>query len=341
MSNEFFQELFTNIGSGIENMIQKCWLADDILNAFTSWVTGLLADGIKGCLQSTVNTLNGTFNDSGQDTIKTFLSATPDSYTGSTDPDAEPIWNGIEVISNNAIVPIAMFILTVVLVYELIQYVISGNNFRDFDTSIFFKWTIKSVCGILLVSNVFYIATSIFSFGSNAVTTGLTTLFGTEFNSFDLTGNEWDSIRNALTTVDIGQLLVVLILAFLIVIVTFVLMGAIIIVLASRMIEIFMYLSVSPIPMATMMNNDWGQIGKNWLRNMLALAFQGFFIVIALTVFKSLLSNVIASLTQISTTGGDSGSIVLNFAIILGYVLALIFTVFRSSNISKSVFAAQ
>lgn len=118
-------------------------------------------------------------------------------------------------------------------------------------------------------------------------------------------------------------------------------MGAIIIVLASRMIEIFMYLSVSPIPMATMMNNDWGQIGKNWLRNMLALAFQGFFIVIALTIFKSLLSNVISSLTQISTTGGDSGSIVLNFAIILGYVLALIFTVFRSSNISKSVFAAQ
>ena len=166
-------------------------------------------------------------------------------------------------------------------------------------------------------------------------------MFGTEFDSFDLTGDEWDSIRNALTTVDIGQLLVVLILAFLIVIVTFVLMGAIIIVLASRMIEIFMYLSVSPIPMATMMNNDWGQIGKNWLRNMLALAFQGFFIVIALTIFKSLLSNVISSLTQISTTGGDSGSIVLNFAIILGYVLALIFTVFRSSNISKSVFAAQ
>ena len=136
----------------------------------------------------------------------------------------------------------------------------------------------------------------------------------------------------------IGDLVVLLILSFLIAIVTFIVLGAIIIVLASRMIEVFMYLSISPIPMATMMNRDWGEIGKNWLRNILALAFQGFFIVVALTIFKVLLGNVI---TQMSNMGSNAAAITGSMAMMLGYIVALIFTVFRSSNISKSVFSAH
>ena len=105
-----------------------------------------------------------------------------------------------------------------------------------------------------------------------------------------------------------------------------------------------MYLAISPIPMATMMNNDWGQIGKNWLRNILALAFQGFFIVTALTIFKVLLTNVITqmqNMMQLPDSSSASAQVTGSMAIMLGYVIALIFTIFRSSSISKSAFAAQ
>lgn len=65
--------------------------------------------------------------------------------------------------------------------------VVEGNNFRDFDDSIFIRWILKSFCGILLVSNVFYIATGIFVFGTDAVNSGLNTLFGTgKFISADV-----------------------------------------------------------------------------------------------------------------------------------------------------------
>lgn len=312
-------------------------IVQDAIDAIQNWFKGVLADGIIGSLQSTSNTLNSTFNTSNQGVMTSLLTDTPDKFTGSTDPNATPIWSGIETITNSAIVPIALFILMIVLVYELIQMVVSGNNFRDFDTSIFFKWSVKAVCGILLVSNVFYIVTNVFGFGSTAVTSGLASLFpdGQSFlDSATISG----SLRGNLTNLDIGSLIVLLILSFLIAIVTFIVLGAIIIVLASRIIEIFMYLSISPIPMATFMNRDWGEVGKNWLRNILALAFQGFFIVVALTIFKVLLGNVI---TQMSNMGSDAASITGSMALMLGYIVALIFTVFRSSNISKSVFSAH
>lgn len=311
----------------------------DAIDAIQNWFKGVLADGIVGSLTNACDTLNNTFSTKNQGMMKSFLSDSPDKFTGMADGSGKPIWSAIETITNNAIVPIAIFILVVVIVYELIQMVVANNNFRDFDTSIFFKWTIKAVCGILLVSNVFYIATNIFGLGTTAVTNGLNTLFPGDGSSFlgdaAITGQ---LKANLVKNCDIGSLLILLILAFLVAIITFFVLGAIIIVLASRMIEVFMYLSISPIPMATMMNNDWGQIGKNWLRNILALAFQGFFIVVALTIFKTLLTNVIS---QMSNPGANSAAITGSMALLLGYVIALIFTIFRSSNISKSAFAAQ
>lgn len=315
-------------------------ITDDLIDSLENWFKGKLSDGIVGCLQSTCDTLSNTFSSDNKGMMKMFLKDRPEEFTGVTS-GGTPIWSGIETITNNAIVPIAMFVLVVVLLYELIQMVISGNNFKEFDMGIFFKWSVKALCGILLVSNVFYIASNVFVFGSSAVNEGLTTLFsGSFFTSGD--PHLSSALRTKLMTMGIGTLLVVLLLAFLIAIITFVVLGAIIIVLSSRMIEIFMYLSISPIPMATLMNNDWGQIGKNWLRNVLALAFQGFFIVVALTIFRVILSNVITQIASIGTGSVTTSSAIIgSMAMLFGYVIALIFTIFRSSQISKSVFSAQ
>lgn len=321
-------------------------IVNDALNAIQNWFKGVIADGIAGSLQNTCDTLNNTFNPNNQGIMKSLLSDTPDKFTGTADSSSIPIWNGIETITNQAIVPIAVFILVVVIVYDLIQMVVSNNNFRDFDTSIFFRWMIKAVCGILLVSNVFYITTAVFGFGSTAVTSGLNALFPSGGEDFlqSVKFNAQSMSAELQNKLDIGALLPLLFLSFLIMIVTFFVLGAIIIVLASRMIEVFMYLAISPIPMATMMNNDWGQIGKNWLRNILALAFQGFFIVTALTIFKVLLTNVIVqmqNMMQLPDSSSASAQVTGSMAIMLGYVIALIFTIFRSSSISKSAFAAQ
>ena len=45
------------------------------------------------------------------------------------------------------------------------------------------------------------------------------------------------------------------------------------VILYGRMIEIYAYCSVSPIPFATMTNREWGQIGNNYLKGLFALGF--------------------------------------------------------------------
>lgn len=314
-------------------------VVSDAVTAIEDWCKDTIASGIEGCINTTSELLSNSLNnsdDTGVNPIFGQFLGSPESFTGDTSGAGTPVWTTIHTLSDNVIVPIAGFILCVVVINDLLQAVMGGNNFRDFDDSIFVKWILKTFCGILLISNVFDITTAIFSFGTQAVSNGLSTILptGEGLVSSDLISSA--DFHSALISLDIGTLLVTLIISFVIVIVTFVLLGAIIIVLASRIIEVFMYLSISPIPMATMMNNDWGQIGKNWLRNIFALAFQGFFIVVALAIFKALFANALSTMMS-----GESGDVIMTMAILLGFIVAFIFTIFRSSSISKSVFSAH
>ena len=115
-----------------------------------------------------------------------------------------------------------------------------------------------------------------------------------------------------------------------------ILIVAIVITLASRIIEVFMYLSIAPIPMATMMDSgEWSSIGKNRIKQLLALSFQEFFIVVALGIFKTLFANMI------TTLNAGTGSVIMQMAMLLGYTAALIFTILRTGAISKSCFSAH
>lgn len=314
-------------------------IISDAVTALEDWFKDVLASGIEGSIRTTSELLSNSLNnadDTGVNPLFGQFLGSPESFTGSTSGTGTPVWTTIHTLSDNVIVPIAGFILCIVVIHDLLQAVMGGNNFRDFDDSIFIKWILKTFCGILLISNVFDITTAIFAFGTQAVANGLSTIFptGTGLISSDLIDSA--DFHTSLISLDVGTLVVTLIISFVILIVTFVLLGAIIIVLASRIIEVFMYLSISPIPMATMMNNDWGQIGKNWLRNIFALAFQGFFIVVALAIFKALFTNALTTMMS-----GESGDVIMTMAILLGFIVAFIFTIFRSSSISKSVFSAH
>ena len=142
--------------------------------------------------------------------------------------------------------------------------------------------------------------------------------------------------KSALNSLGLGELLTVWFISLIVHLGVMIMMVAIVIVLASRIIEVFMYLGVAPIPMAAMLDSgEWSSIGKNWIKQLLALSFQGFFIIIALGIFKTLFSNAIVSLN--SSTDG----IILQMAMLLGYTVALIFTVLRTGAVSKSVFNAH
>lgn len=218
------------------------------MNALENWFKEILSGAIEGCLNTVNEMLSGALNnndDTGLNGIFSQFLGDPTTFTGTTGSGGTSIWTTIEKLSNDVIVPIGAFMLMIVVCYELFSMVVEGNNFRDFDDSIFIRWILKSFCGILLVSNVFYIATGIFVFGTDAVNSGLNTLFGTgKFISADVVNSS--GFHQALMSQDIGTLITTLIIAFVIIIVSFVLLAAIVIVLASRIIDVYMMLSISP-----------------------------------------------------------------------------------------------
>lgn len=304
-------------------------VVSDFVDGIENAVKDFLSDAVTSTLSTTFDLLKGGLDTSKADGIggmfQQFLSVHPANFTGGG--TGATIWTTIETVCNNAIVPVAGMVFAIVVINELVQMVIAGNNFKDFDDSIFIRWIIKVLIGVLLISNVYYIASGFFAFGTQATGDAMTTLLGT--TSF----NGSISISNSY---GIGMLIVLLLLSLIILIGVFVMLAVIIIVLASRMIEIFMYLGISPLPMATMMNNSWSEVGKNWFRGLVALAFQGVFIIFALGIFSTMFTNALAKISS-----GSSGDAVMQMAILLGYTLALIFTILRSGAISKSIFNAH
>ena len=305
----------------------------DAIDALEDWCCDLFKDGIKSQFDGISDLLTDTFSQTTGDDglVSTYLTSHPANFTGGG-TGGTSVWTTIETLCNNVVVPIAGFILTIILLNDLIQTVLRGNNFKDFDDSIIIKWIIKALCGVILVSNTYYIASALFGFGTNVCANGLTTLFGT--------GDYLDTAlalkKSALSGLSLGELMTVWFISLIVHLGVMILIVAIVITLASRIIEVFMYLSVAPIPMATMMDSgEWASIGKNWIKQLLALSFQGFFIIVALGIFKTLFANMI------TTLNAGTGSVIMQMAMLLGYTAALIFTILRTGAISKSVFNAH
>ena len=305
----------------------------DAIDALEDWCCDLFKDGIKSQFDGISELLTDTFDQTtgSGGLVNDFISKHPAQFTGGASVGTS-VWTTIETLCNNVVVPIGGFILTIVLLNELCQMVLRGNNFKDFDDSIIIKWLIKSLCGVILVANTYYIASALFSFGTNVCSNGISTLFGS--GSFLSSTLALD--KSALGSLSLGELMTVWFISLIVHLGIMILIVAIVITLASRIIEVFMYLSIAPIPMATMMDSgEWASIGKNWIKQLLALSFQGFFIVVALGIFKTLFSNAIVALNA-STDG-----VILQMGLLLGYTAALIFTILRTGAISKSVFNAH
>ena len=97
-----------------------------------------------------------------------------------------------------------------------------------------------------------------------------------------------------------------------------------------RMIEIYLVTSVAPIPMATMMGKEWGGMGQNYIRSLLALGFQAFWIIVFVAIYAVLVQNI--ALVD---------DIIYAIWTCMGYTVLLCFCLFKTSSLAKSVFNAH
>ena len=266
--------------------------------------------------------LTNMFTDVNQKTgeIASQVGQTPQGWNGS-------IFSMIRSLSNSVIIPIAGMIITFILCYELISMVTSANNMHDVDTFMFFRYFFKMWVAVWIVSHTFDMVMAIFDVGQHVVNSAAGIIGGsTAIDISTLVGQ----MSTTMQTMEIGEL-VLLALETLLVSFGMKVMSVIItVVLYGRMIEIYLYSSVAAIPFATMSNREWGQIGNNYLRGLLALAFQGFFIMVCVAIYAVLISTMQISDNMHSALFG-----------IAAYTVMLCFALLKTGSLSKSVFNAH
>lgn len=287
----------------------------NILDIITDWIKDILRDCIMGNLDGMFDQINSEVGE-----VAANVGTTPAAWNAG-------VFSMIRNLSDNVVVPIAGMIITFVLCYELISMLMEKNNFHDFETYAIYKWVLKAFIAVYLVTHTFDITMAIFELGQNVVQQSAGIITGT--TSLDFATVIGD-VSAQLEAMELGELFGLLVETMLLKITMPILSFCVMIVLVGRMIEIYIYCSIGAIPFATMTNREWGQMGNNYLRGLVALGLQGFFIMICVAIYAVLIGQI--------TSGTNLHIAIWQCA---GYTVLLCFSLFKTGSVSRSIFNAH
>ena len=285
-----------------------------IIDSIVEWLKKLLVTGIMGNLTNTFDSVNAQV---GQ--IATEVGMTPSTFSPA-------IFNMIKNLSENVIMPIAGLILTFIACYELIQLVISHNNLANFETWIFFKWVFKTFVAVTLITNTMNITMAVFDVAHHVVSQAGGIITG----STAIDASTLATMQSTLEAKDVGELLGIFLMSFIVQFLVYILSALIFVIVYARMIEIYLMVSLAPLPFATFGNKEQSMIGQNYLRSLFALGFQGFLIMVCVGIYAVLIQSIAFSSDIIGSLWG-----------VVGYTVLLAFTLFKTGSVAKSVLHAH
>ena len=283
-----------------------------IWEKITEWLKGLLVGGIMSNLTGLFDSINGQVSE-----IAATVGATPQGWNGG-------VFSMVKNLSETVVVPIAGVILTFVMCVELIQMVVDRNSMHDFETFTLFKWAFKTFCSVLIVTNTWNIVMGVFEVAQSVVNQASGLIVAD--TSLDL-GTVVTDMEARLMEMEVGPLFGLWFQSMLMGMVSWALTICIFVIVYGRMIEIYLVTSIAPIPMATMMNREWGQMGQNYLRSLFALGFQAVLIVVCVAIYAVLVRTISAE-----------ADLVKAIWTCMGYTVLLCFCLFKTSSLSRSDF---
>jgi len=382
------------------------------------WLLRPIERSLREAILDMLENILGNFNESVAEAGVT-IRQTPMEF------DAN-VFNMLRALSDNAIMPIAGLILTVLMTYELISMLMAKNNMSDIEPAMFVKWGIKLVLGIVFLTNAFTIVNGIFNIGALAITAAaggggggggigadgnwllnfmpwlvgvigvLITFFGVAalgigFSSDSaaekqkgiigivggiivigagalirtvgnmLTGGGagggmpdtpvdlqfggpeiMANVEAGLEAMGIGALLSMFLTLFLIQIILLIVGALVTVIIIHRFIEIFMYVSLSALPMSTFVNSEMSSIGKNYVKTIAAYSFQGLLIIVVLNIFGTLVeSQITANIAATVGDGSDASGLGGSMFLLAGFCVLLAFAIIKTGAVAKSIFGVS
>ena len=284
----------------------------NILEQIEEWIKEFLIDCITGNLTGMFDEVNTKVGE-----IATEVGKTPQSWNGG-------VFSMIQNLSETVIIPIAGLILTFVLCYGLISMIIKTNNLHgDFDTFQLFKWIFKTFVATYIVTHTFDIVIAVFELSQNIVHQSAGIINGNTALDFNaIIGDLIEQLEN----MEVGELFLLLIETSLVGLTMNAVSICVTLVLLGRMVEIYIYCSIGAIPFSTLVNREWGSMGNNYLKGLVALGLQGFFIMVCVAIYTVLVQSIATAEN-------------LHIAIwtCAGYTILLCYSLFKTGSVSKSI----
>ena len=281
----------------------------------TEWLKELLIGSI-------MSNLTGLFDNVNRQVagIADNVGATPQAWNGG-------VFGMIRNLSDNVSLPIAGVILALVATLELIQMIVDRNNMHDMDTFMLAKWVFKTACAVVIVTNTWNIVMAVFDVAQSVVSRASGLVIADTDIRID---SVIVGLEAKLAEMELGALFGLWVQSMFVGFTMWALAICIFIITYGRMIEIYLVTSVAPIPMATMANREWGQMGQNYLRSLFALGFQAFLIIICVAIYAILVRGIAVE-NDVSTAIWTC----------MGYTVLLCFTLFKTSSLARSIFHAH
>ena len=287
---------------------------DWLWNSIIEKLKELLISGLMAWIGGMFDDMNGKVSE-----VATQVGTSPVDFS----PE---IFSMIRNISETVIMPIAGLVLTFIACYELIHMVIDRNNLANFETWIFFKWVFKTFVAVMLITNTFNITMAVFDVAQHVVSNaGGIISQSTEVDAMDMA-----ELETKLKAMEIGPLIGMFVEVSFIRIGIQVMSKIVFIIVYGRMLEIYLMVSLAPIPFSTFGNREQSHIGQNFMRSILALGFQGFLILICVGIYAVLIHTVPATDDPVAALWG-----------VMGYTFLLCFSLFKTGSLAKSVFSAH
>ena len=287
---------------------------DSILQQITDWLKEMLVSAIMGNLSGMFESVNNQVGE-----IATSVGMTPANFSPG-------VFAMVRNISESVIIPIAGLILTFIACYELIQMIIDHNNLANFETWIFFKWVFKTFVAVMLITNTFNITMAVFDVTQHVINASAGIISG----NTAIDASALETMEETLMAMDLGPLLGLFLQSFIVQVTMSALAIIIFVIVYGRMIEIYLMVSLAPIPLSTFGNREQSNIGQNYLRSLFAIGFQGFLIMICVGIYAVLIQSIAFSDDIIGSIWG-----------VMGYTVLLCFTLFKTGSLAKGVFSAH
>lgn len=289
-----------------------------VTDAIEEFISGILIDGLIMVLQLASVIIYGLFGD-----VVSTVGKTPEEFNTS-------VFSTVQGISETVILPIGGVVLTFVMVHELISMILDRNNFHDFPPSDICKWIFKTSIAILLISNVFDFTAAVFELAQkilNDSSHSLTLSVGMDIFA------DFDAVRATLSGVSLGNLAIMFLQSFVLLLTLLVINVMVTVIVYGRMIEIYLVMSLAPIPFATLGSKEQSSIGQNYIKSIIALGLQGFLIVLCVAIYAVMILTVDTRLDPSNPLGVIWECLTFN--------LMLLLALFKTGSVSKSIMSAH